>query len=201
MRAAVLLAALVAVGCEAEIGPNTYYCGAERFCPPGLVCDDSSFSCVEDYQARPFTCPQDSETFEPDNSTAEAANFGDAVCGGSLIGNGVGCIEGSDADHIEVPIVQDCMGADPHIEIRLRYPIATMPLVVEVLDSGGQVLGVGEVCTPADNFSGREHLCLRLEPVAGQSYFVRVRAADDAADCGGDCAHNQYLLDIAYPLS
>lgn len=199
MRA--LLALVLVAGCTPEFGPDTYYCGPERFCPPNLVCDDNIFSCVEDFQRTEFACPEGSTVHEPDDDTASASDPGDLVCGALVVGTELGCVEGADADLVELRTGASCTGANPHLEIKLRFPVATMPLTVEVLDDAGAVLTAGEVCTPAENFSGREHLCIEITPEADTTYYVRVRAADGAADCSGDCAHNQYLLDIAYPLS
>ena len=64
----------------------------------------------------------------------------------------------------------------------------------------GRIVAVGELCTPTVDFTGKDWLCLEVEPGA-QVYYVRVEAVADGPDCGGDCAHNLYDLDINLLLS
>jgi hypothetical protein len=199
--ARLLVLLMLVAACTPEIGPDTYFCGPERFCPPDLVCDDNSFSCVADFQAESFSCPEGSEMFEPDDSRADGAEVGNVVCGDVVVTGLEGCIVGDDADYVMLENDLDCNGTDPHFEIKVRFPVATAALIVEVLDADGEVLTTAEDCTPAQNFSGREHRCAAVSPETGATYFVRIRIDPEAGDCDGDCRHNQYLLDISYPLS
>lgn len=192
---------MMSVGaCQPDIGPGTYYCGPERLCPPDLRCDDTSFSCVNEISVDPFVCPEASQDSEPDDGEATAIALGDLVCG-AVLTNSEGCISGSDAaDYYRFDNPTTCNGSNPHLELKLRFPVATVPLTVEVLDDAGQVVATGEPCTPEPNFSGRDHMCLELVP-SQAAYYIRVRVADDAPDCDGDCRHNQYLLDVVFPLA
>ena len=196
-----LALAVALSACQPEIGPDTYFCGPERFCPPDLACDDGSFTCVNSNSVDPFECPEGSQGREPNDVQGDADALGDLVCG-AVVANLEGCIiAGDDADLYRIDNPTSCAGSRPHLEVKLRYPVATAVLVVEVLDDQGNVLATGEVCTPEPNFSGRDHACLELIPEQGASYFLRVRVADDAPDCDGACRHNQYRLDVVYPLA
>ncbi|HUH02469.1 MAG TPA: hypothetical protein VML75_10760 [Kofleriaceae bacterium] len=200
MRAILFIVGALLVGCQPEIGPGTYYCGPERFCPPNLACDDSSFTCINAIAVAPFECPAMSQDAEPDDSQATAADLGALACG-TVVTNSEGCVADADqADYYRFENAVACTGTNPHLELKLRFPVATVALVLEILDEAGQVVATGEPCTPEPNFSGRDHLCLEMAPDQA-IYYIRVRVADDAPDCDGDCRHNQYLLDVVYPLA
>lgn len=190
-----------AVGCAGpEIGPGSYFCGPERLCPPDQECDDSSFTCVRPTAAQPFACPDGAEVAEPDATTAEAADAGELACGASLVTD-EGCIApGDDTDVVGFTFPSACTGTDPHLAVTLRFPLALVPLRVELLDADGNPLAAGEDCTPGDNFSGKQFLCIEQTLEAG-SYFLRVTIDPDGADCGGDCRYNRYTLDVVYPLA
>lgn len=202
MRAAICFAAVVlAGGCTPEIGPGTYFCGPELFCPPDLECDPNSFSCEIPGSFAAFSCPEGSETNEPDDDVISTApGLGRLACNynGEF---GPVCIDDlSDTDLLKFE-VGDCAGQNPHVEVEIRYPVAMAPLEVEVLDENEVVVATGEPCTPTSNFSGMDWLCVEMPAVEG-TYFIRVRArGDGAGDCDGDCQYNLYKVFVRYPLA
>jgi hypothetical protein len=203
-NAALVAAASVALAaaCVPEIGGGTYFCGPERLCPPGLVCDDSSYTCELDAVARPFSCPAGSEDSEPDDSLAAATAIGTLECGRTLLDDLIGCMaEGDTVDYFRFEHTNVCSGQDPHIEILLRFPVAMAPLRVELLDEQGQVIQTGEHCTQPGDFTGTDRHCLRLDPPPLGVYYVRVSLDPDGPDCGGQCRYNRYTLDIKFPLA
>lgn len=198
----VLVVVLGVAACTPEIGPGTYFCGPERLCPPELSCDDTSYTCVAPTSVQPFACPMGFDDAEPDDDMANAQDLGELECGLPAIQNGASCVvDGDPADYYKFVYNQDCQGSNPHLQIRLRYPIALVPLQVELLDDSGSVLAAGEICTSPIDTSGRERLCIDIPPVTGTTYFVRVARPADAPNCDGDCDYNQYLLDILFLLS
>lgn len=199
MRAALLIILLLA-GCEPEIGAGTYYCGPERFCPPDLECDDPTFTCERPGSAQPFACQEGSQDPEPDDSADSAEDLGDLACGLPILEQRVGCLDEDDVDHITFDLDGTCVGDDPHLEVGLRFPVAFMPLTVELLDDDGEVMQEAVACTPSGDQTGTDRVCLerRIEP---GSYVIRVRVVEGAPDCDGDCRHNSYQLDVGYPLS
>ncbi len=191
---------LVLGACTPEIIGGAYYCGPERLCPPHLECDDNTYLCVAERYAEPFSCPDGSESAEPDDELAAARDLGVVTCG-SPVGNLAGCIStAGDVDLIAFSNQSECNGADPHMEISLHFPIALVPLTLELLDESGTVIQVGEGCTLGGDVNGTHTLCLDFEPGIGD-YYLRI--TDDAAgpDCDGDCRNNQYTLDIHFPLA
>jgi hypothetical protein len=203
MRAGLLtLAAACAYlgGCAPDIGAGTYYCGPERFCPPDLACDDPTFTCERPGSAASFACPDGSQGAEPDDTIGTGEELGELDCGLPILDQHVGCLDDDDVDHIGFVLDGTCVGEDPHLEVSLRFPVALMPLSVDLLDTGGDVIAEGVPCTPSGDATGTDRVCLdrRIEP---GHYLLRVRMVDDAPDCDGECRHNQYQLDVGYPLS
>lgn len=201
MRASLLiLGCALLAACEPDIGAGTYYCGPERFCPPDLECDDPTFTCERPAAAQPFACPEGSESGEPDDTTSSGEELGELDCGLPILEQRVGCLDDEDVDHIGFILDGTCVGDDPHLEVALRFPVALVPLTIELLDTGGDVIDEAVPCTPSGDQTGTDRVCLerRIEP---GHYFLRVRTADDAPDCDGDCRHNSYQLDVGYPLS
>jgi|GEM_PF-1523885 len=202
MRLAVVFFALLTAACSPDIGSGTYFCGPERLCPPDLTCDDTSYTCVTPASAMPFSCPAGFDDTEPDSDMANARDLGELECGVPAIQNATSCVVAGDAgDYYKFVYNQDCQGANPHLEIRLRYPIALVPLQLELLDGSGTVLASGELCTSPIDTTGRDRVCIDIPPVTGTTYYVRVVRPADAPNCDGDCDSNQYLLDILFPLS
>jgi hypothetical protein len=192
--------AIALASCVPEINTGTYFCGPERLCPPELECDDTSFTCVNPLLVDPFTCPEGANLFEPDDSPEDARDLGDLECDPGAVLSTAGCVVGADADYYALAYPSGCGERSSRLTVTLRYPVATMPLTVELLDSQGEVIAVGGLCTPAVDYSGRDWLCIEVEPSA-QGYYVRVEGLTDAPDCGGDCDHNSYELDINLLLS
>jgi hypothetical protein len=196
-----LLLALAGAACSPDIGKGTYYCGPERFCPPDMECDDPSYTCESPRLAQPFACPTGSQALEPDDSSEQAPDEGSLACGDSLVGERIGCIAGEgDEDVLGFDIAGECVGDDPHLEVTVRFPIAFVPLAVDLLDESGATLVEGVLCTPSGDATGTDRLCIE-QPLAPGRYYLRVRAAPDGPDCDGDCHHNQYTLIVGYPLA
>lgn len=201
---ALVVASLAFAGsaCTPEIGPGTYHCGPERLCPPELACDDTSYTCVTPQSVVPFSCPAGFEDFEPDDDMQSARDLGELECGLPPIQNGNSClVEGNPADYYMFTYNDDCQGENPHLEISLRYPLALVPLQIELLDGAGTVIAAGEICTSPIDVTGRERICIDAPPVPGTTYFVKVSRAADAPDCDGTCDYNQYILDVNFPLA
>lgn len=195
------LALATTVACSPEIGSDTYFCGPEGLCPPDLRCDDNTFTCRTPILFTPFECPAESEVAEPDNDQASAFDLGVLGCGDVIMQDAPGCApDPSDVDLIRFEYLDNCNGPDPRIVINSRFPIAHVPLTLEVIDDTGAVVATGEPCTPRDNFSGRDTLCIEDRPPAGV-YFIRIQTDAAGPDCGGECAFNQYLINVSVPLS
>lgn len=201
MRGLLLSALVVCAACEPEIGNSTYFCGPERLCPPDQVCDDNSFTCVGPTVAVPFACTDDANVAEPDDLPSMALTTGALACGVSPLDLSLGCVESvDDEDYVTFDFDVDCNGSDPRLEITLSYPIALVPLSLELLDANERVVAEGELCTRDANFSGMDSVCIEMLPPAG-TYFVRVSSDRDGGDCSGDCHFNQYTLSIDFPLN
>ena len=191
----------VAAACSPEIGKGTYFCGPERFCPPDMACDEPTYTCDSTRLADRFSCPIGSNALEPNDSSAEASDEGVVTCGGVLVTDRVGCMEGEgDEDFLAFEVTGDCVGDDPHMAVTLRFPIALVPLAIDLLDADGATVTAGEPCTPSGDRTGTDRVCIdrRLEP---GHYLLRVRAAPGGPDCDGDCHYNQYTIVVAYPLA
>jgi hypothetical protein len=200
MRAALVALVALLVGCSPEIGSGTYYCGPERFCPPDLECDDPTYTCERPTVAQEFSCPEGSQGAEPDDLDAQAQEVGTLACGLPILEQRIGCIDDDDADHIAFDLDETCVGDDPHLEVDLRFPIALVPLAVELLDDDGDVMAEGVLCTPSGDATGTERICIeqRIEP---GHYILRIQPVADAPDCDGECHHNSYQIDVGYPLA
>jgi len=200
MRAAsILWLALLTVSCTPEIGSGTYFCGPERFCPPDQECDGLSFTCVNPLLAEPFACPEGAEAAEPDDDVADARDLGMLTLNQPMVlGTFAGCIStGADVDLVKVECDSTCAEGGGALEITARYPIAFVPVALELLDESGDVAAAAEMCTPAVDYTGTDVLCIDHTPSVG-TYLIRVAAVDGAPDCDGDCAFNRYTLDIKF---
>lgn len=198
----VLVAAIaLSAACSPDIGTGTYFCGPDRLCPPDLECDDNTFVCESRQGADRFECPAGSESSEPDDSRGDALEAGPIACGAPLFPQVVtGCVaDAEDRDHIAFELEQECTGEDPHVEITLRYPIALVALEMSLLDEDGDVVADGEICTLSGDATGMERVCID-RPLDPGAYVLRIRSTG-VGDCDGDCPHNQYVLDISYPLA
>ena len=203
MRGPTVVAALAAAAaaCSPEIGKGTYFCGPERFCPPDMACDDPTYTCESKRLADRFTCPPGSDALEPDDSGGEASDEGILACGAMLVGERVGCMEGEgDEDYLAFDVTGECVGDDPHLEVTLRFPIAFVPLAVDLIDDSGDAVEEGVPCTPSGDLTGNDRVCID-RPLAPGRYFLRVRAAPGGPDCDGDCHYNQYTIIVSYPLA
>lgn len=193
--------AALACACSPTIDNGTYYCGPERLCPPDQVCDDSSYTCMSPYDAEAFSCPDGSDAAEPDDILSQARDVGSLSCGAAALEAATGCIPDiNDVDYYVFEHQADCTGSDPHLEVTLRYPVALVPLTVELLDEEENVVAEGELCTPSGDLTGTDKLCLEATPPPG-TYYVRVSSPKDAPDCDGACHYNQYTIAIRFPLS
>jgi hypothetical protein len=198
-RLALCLLALAA--CTPDIGKGTYFCGPERYCPPDMACDDPTYTCDSPRIAKRFTCPAGSQALEPDDSADQASDEGEMGCGASLVGERVGCLDAEgDEDYLAFDLTSDCVGQDPHLEVTLRFPIAFVPLAMDLLDEGGNTVADGVFCTLSGDDTGNDRVCIE-RPLEPGRYFLRVRAAPGGPDCDGDCHYNQYTIVVAYPLA
>ena len=189
------------VACTPDIGKGTYFCGPERFCPPDMECDDPTYTCDSPRIAQRFACPAGSEALEPDDSRGQASDEGELGCGASLIGERVGCVDAEgDEDFLAFDLTGECVGENPHLEVTLRFPIAFVPLSIDLLDESGATVIEGMACTQSGDLTGNDRVCIERDLAPGR-YFLRVRAAADGPDCDGDCHYNQYTIIVAYPLA
>jgi hypothetical protein len=202
MRSAIAVLGVAAAACTPDIGTNTYFCGPERLCPPDLECNDAEVTCVLPSQTEAFSCPANANDAEPDDDLASAFDLGSLSCGqfDPLIDE-PGCVpDASDVDLYRFEYDAECAGTDPHIDVKVRFPIALVPLTLELLDADGAVLQVGELCTPSNDQTGSDRLCLEGRLASG-TYFLRIRSADGAPDCDGTCHYNRYQVAFSLPLS
>lgn len=187
MRRAILLLTLLAA-CEPEFTAESYYCGEQMSCPPTLVCDGISAKCVYPQDVQHFICPDFTNADEPDDTVADAVDFGEAGCG-SLAPMYLGCIDNAtDVDHLAIHV-----GCDD-IDFRLRFAYAFAPLQIDLLDPGGAVTASGELCEPTDA-TARSTVCLSTVLAPGD-YYVRVQIAEGAPVCDGLCDFNDYTLSL-----
>jgi hypothetical protein len=193
MRAMLVLAALLAVAaCKPDITAGTYYCGDEESCPADLRCDGPTAECVYPQDVEVFTCPDGTNAAEPDDAVADALDIGDAGCGGVPF-NDNGCIDNSvDVDHIVLTTPASCDGT---LDIRLRFPLAFVPLALDLLAPDGTVVQAGEITEDSDT-TAQVTVSLRATVGPGEQYILRIRAAPDAPDCDGACAYNRYSLSV-----
>jgi len=193
-----LLVAVACAACSPDVGPGTYYCGPQRLCPDSLVCDEISYTCETEAAARKFACPDGAEGFEPDSAMNVARDLGAMACKTSLLGNWRGCVTGpGDVDYMKFENTTTCGGVLRGV---LAYPRALISVKLEAVDEAGNVIGTGENCTKINDYSGTEQLCLNIPAPQGTTY-VRVVVDDEAADCNGECHHNQYVLSLSHELS
>lgn len=201
IRLAVVLA-LAAGACTPDIGTNTYYCGPERLCPPNLECNDANFTCELPSLTEAFACPSDSNTAEPDDDLASARDLGTLSCGTfDPLQDEAGCVpQAGDVDLYRFVYDDECSGVDPHIEVKVRFPIAHVPLTLELLDADGAVIQEAELCTASNDQTGMDRVCLE-ERLASGTYFLRVQVPGGAPDCDGTCHYNFYRIAFSLPLS
>jgi hypothetical protein len=196
-----LLLALLAAACSPDIARGSYFCGPERFCPPDMECDDPTYTCDSASQAQRFSCPAGTEVLEPDDSAEQALEAGELACGVSVATDHFGCVAtGEDEDYIGFEVPTECVGEAPHLEVALRFPIAFVPLAVDLLDESGALIVEGELCTQSGNQTGTDRVCID-RPLAPGRYFLRIRALPGGPDCDGDCSYNEYTIDVSYPLA
>ena len=199
---ALVIAALLAAGCSPEIGTGTYFCGPERLCPPDLECNDQTVTCEVPAEVEAFACPTASNLEEPDDDLASARDLGTLACGiiDPLIDE-PGCVpQAGDVDLFKFVYDEECSGADPHVSVVVRFPIAHVPLTLELLDGDGAVLQEAELCTSSADRTGTDRVCLESRLTSG-TYYLRVRAADGGPDCDGTCHYNRYQVAMSLPLS
>jgi hypothetical protein len=192
-RAAIGVALLGLAACDPEIGSGIYFCGPERGCPPELRCDEVTATCVFPNQVNPFACATGANDYEPDDAPGEAGEVTAAAGCGAITINELGCVdEADDVDHLAFVTPATC---DGELEVDVRYAVAFAPLVLELLDDGGDVIGTGTVCDELDEF-GEARLCATAEVTPDQRVMIRVGAEDGGADCDGTCGYNRYRLSI-----
>jgi len=202
------LLSLALLGCEPEIARNTYFCGSDALCPPNLQCQFGdneifSYSCVLPQETEDFSCPIPSADQEPDDSLDTALALGEIACGEQVQFENWGCIsDGDDIDMFQFVRPSECNGNDPRIRATLRFPVGTAPLSIELLDDAGAVLMSGERCTPSQDDSGTEQLCIEYRGGPIGTYDLRIKVDEQAnADCNGTCRFNHYQLVIASPVT
>lgn len=202
------LALTLTLACKPEITSNTYFCGPERNCPPGLACQEGQlesfpFSCVGPLSVTSFSCPQPSGDHEPDDTSETAQDLGELECGSQLELSNWGCIStANDVDHFSLQRDALCAGDESRFRGKLRYPLGLAPLSLELLDASGMIMATAELCTSAVDTSGSDERCIEVSDLAPGTYTLRVSVDSDAnADCDGDCAYNRYQLFASVPLS
>lgn len=194
--------------CKPEITGDTYYCGPEGLCPPNLSCqlgslDTFAYNCVIPIAVEPFRCPQVTLDREPDEAEGDAHSLGTLPCGEQIASTNWGCIaDGADLDHFSVTMQDVCVGSNPRFKASLRFPVGSAPLLLELLDSSGEVVATSELCTPDLDTTGTELQCIEKAGLATGEYRLRVSIDDDAnADCDGACRFNHYQLFVSSPIS
>lgn len=201
------VAAFALPSCKPDITSNTYFCGPDGLCPPGLECQRGSlesfaYSCTTSLSIETFSCPTITLDREPDETTDAAYRVGTLQCGDQLSSTDWGCVtEGADVDHFLVQTEGECSGANPRFTASLRYPIGSAPLRVELLNSEGTLIAASELCTAAVDTTGTDQQCIDEPNLPPGDYYLRV-SIDPAgnADCEGNCRFNRYQLFAASPV-
>ena len=187
------LALLAAAACTPDIAGGVYYCGPERSCPPDLSCDEVTAVCVYPVEAEPFECGEDTGAAEPDDTLPLADDLGQRGCGAGAVAFEACLDHADDIDHVALVTSLDC-DVRP-FEVRMRYPVAFAPPVLELLDEAGAVIATAEVCTELDD-AGQAMSCLETNVPENVPVYLRVRLEPGVLDCDGRCAHNRYQLSI-----
>ncbi len=216
-RLALQVAPLVIIAaCKPKITTDTYYCGPEELCPPGLSChlgptrsDDGNqrasfaYSCVTSLAAGDFACSENTSDREPDDEPALGLDLMDLGCGSQVVQEDWGCIDSAgDLDHYQFHVADVCAGSNPRFEVNLSYPIGAAPVSVDLLDGTGETLASGEICTGAADEGGVEERCITMPELPIGDYVLRIRLDPDGnADCDGACAFNRYQLRLSTPIS
>lgn len=202
MKIAIAIAGAALAACTPDIGTSTYYCGPERLCPPDLECNDANFTCELPSLVQAFECPAASNDAEPDDDLDTARDLETLSCGVfDPLQDEAGCVPAAgDVDLYKFEYDDQCSGSDPHIEVKVRFPIAHVPLTLELLDDAGQVMQEAELCTASNDQTGMERVCLEARLSSG-TYYLRVRVPDNAPDCDGACHYNFYRIAFSLPLS
>ncbi len=201
------VAACALPSCTPDITSNTYFCGPDGLCPPGLECqrgrlDSFAYNCVTALALEDFACPLVTLDREPDDTIDGAFEVGTLQCGAQLSNDDWGCVvEGTDVDHFLVRTEGECAGANPRFTANLRYPLGSAPLRVELLSSEGALIAASELCTAEVDTTGTDLQCIEAPNLPPGDYYLRV-SIDPAgnADCDGTCRFNRYRLSAASPL-
>ncbi len=193
--------------CSPDIASNTYFCGPEGLCPPGLQCSYNAestlaYSCDLPNAVKDFECGTANADVEPDDTTENAFDLGALACGSQLFFPEHGCIEnGTDIDHFKFRREQLCQGEDPHVAIRLQASIAAAPLSLTLLGEDGSPVGSATDCSDGSDIAkGLQTLCLDATDLPAETFTIRIQV-DDAAgsDCDGKCLFNRYSLSLSSP--
>ena len=191
MRAALVVVAVTA--CTPEITPGVYLCGPERACPEGLACNAPDNTCVLPGAAEPFACPQQGAETEPNDDAALAQSLGNLTCVSRVVEIG-GCAADTDLEDwfgFEVPPACTAVAVDA----RLGFVLAFEVLELELRAEDGSTIAAADACGNEVPDDGADHRCLTQTLTPGARYALRV-ARSGAGDCGGECAHNRYTLDV-----
>lgn len=186
MRALLVLLA----ACSPEIAPGAYFCGPERSCPGGQVCDGVDDVCVLDTSARPFAC----ETApHADETPATGTVLPNLTCVSASY-EAADCVASDDReDWYQLDIPDTCTAVQ--IDARVKFSIAYQPLGFALSTAGGAGTPVETPCKSMISDDAFEVRCFTMQVTPGEHYAVGVTLAD-GPDCDGDCTFNRYALTL-----
>jgi hypothetical protein len=192
MRPLVVVATLLAA-CSPEISSGAYFCGDERSCPEGQVCDGPSNTCVLAGTASPFACDPGTDP-EPDDTAAQGKSIPPLACVSSPYDR-AGCLHAGDpADWLTLTAPSQCVAVA--VQIRITYPIAFEPLAIELWDLGSNtMIATQGDCASGGTAAGDDSRCLVQTLTPGGSYGVAIKPAG-GGDCNGGCAYNRYTVTV-----
>ena len=143
--------------------------------------------------AQPFSCPQGGGETEPNDDAARAQSLGALDCVSRVV-EVAGCAAGSDREDwfaFEVPAACTSVAVDAGLAFVFAFEVLELELRAE----DGTSVATGQACGFEIPDDGADNRCLNHPLTPGGRYALRV-ARSGEGDCGGDCAHNRYTLDV-----
>jgi hypothetical protein len=198
MRGVVLLPFVIGA-CTADIAPDTYFCGPERLCPEGLACNDADNICTVPSAVESFGCGEIGGVPIPDL-------VGDDTPGEGLDVTNVNtctimrelraCLFDEDpGDWFQFDLAAGSCGGDFTLVGKVTYAVAFEPMAIHLSTNEGTPEVIDVECEDPTEIGGQTQRCFEVPITGGAHYSVGVLHSD-RENCGGDCSHNRYILDL-----